>query len=458
MPTMKRLFFVVGFGLACAGCLPPAQARSEQKAMIAASFVPDAAQAILLSKARSAGATDLETAAGPGGGMIVNGRLAGRPFVLAIPARWNGEAVLFGQGYATPGSTPGVPTDPIAKDPGGGTLEYIYREGLAVGIAAFDKSGIATESGAKNTLRLHDLVVELGATRQYVVGGSMGGSIVMSLIELYPGAFTGAVSMCGVTEGWLPLIEQLSDMRAAYNVLTDGTPYALPGEHDVTRSALPTVPTAGDPTPGDAFREQQKMKILMPVFALFSAAKANPGGKEARIVRQVAAIGGFAPDPAAFGAPLYSAALGMDDIAATMGGQPVGNIGKFYAPPDMSAEEAADFNRRIQRFAADPKAVVYAGQWHEATGKFRVPLVTVHQTLDALVPFSQSDGLGRIVKNVGNAANLVQYEVPPTRFALPGGMDGYTHCGFSAEQNIAAFEAMRNWVRTGKKPGPDAVK
>lgn len=448
---MKRLLIV---GLLCAAVPVSAQ---QAPVPAPAAFVGNAEQAALVVRVRAAGATAVASA-GPDGGMILDGTLAGRAFVLAIPARWNREVVLFGQGYATPGSTPTVPADPIAKDPGGGTLRHAYEAGLAVGIAAFDKSGVATESGTKNMLRLHDLMVKLGATRQYALGGSMGGSIVLSAIELYPKAFAGAVSMCGITQGWLPLVRQQGDLRGAYNVLTEGTIYALPGDKDVTRSALSTVPPAGDKTPGDAFREQQKFKVLMPIFALFQAAKARPDGAEAKIVRQLAAISGFAPDVAAIGAPLYSAALGMDDVIATMGGLPIGNIGRAYAPPEMTAAETADFNRRMQRYSADPKALAYARRWHESSGHFRIPLVTVHQTQDALVPFSQSEALGRIVAKAGNARNLAQYAVPPTRMALPGGLEGYSHCGFTPAQNIAAFEAMRRWVRTGQRPAADAVK
>lgn len=435
-----------------------ATAQQAVPAPSAIEATPSPAQRTLLDRATRAGATAITTKAAPDGGLIVNGSLDGRAFVLVLPANWTGETVLFGQGYATPGSVPTVPADPLARDPGGGLFKHLHGEGIASGIIAFDKSGVATESGAKNMMRLRTLMAKLGATRFYAVGGSMGGSIVMSLIELYPQSFYGAVSMCGVAQGWLPLVQQLADLRGAYQVLTAGTPYALPGDQDLSRSALPTVPPAGDATPGDAFREAQKMKVLMPLFALFQAAKANPDGKEARIIRQVAAIGGFAPDPAALGAPLYSAALGMDDIVATMGGLPIGNTAKVYDPPEMNVEEKADFNRKMQRYAASPKAIAYARQWHQATGRFRVPLVTVHQTIDALVPFSQSEGLGQAVAKAGNSKRLVQYAVPPTRMPLPGGLEGYTHCGFTPAQNIAAFEAMRDWVKSGRKPGPDAVR
>lgn len=422
----------------------------------AAQTLPSPAE--LPARVTRAGATALTATEGPDGGRILNGKLDGRAFVLAVPAGWTGETILFGQGYATPGSTPGVPADPIAKDPGGGLMRHAYGAHVAIGLIATDKSGVATQSAAENLMRLRALVERLGARRFYAVGGSMGGNIVMTLIEQHPEAFDGAVSMCGVTQGWRELFTQLADLRAAYNVLTAGTPYALPGEQDVTRSALPVEPPAGAAIAGDAFREQQKMRLLTPVLALFQAAAADPQGAQARIIQQVAAVSGFAPDPAAIGVPLYAMSLGMDDMRATMGGLPVGNIGKTYAPPQMDAAQAADFNRRIQRYDADPAAVAYATRWHEATGRFRVPLVTVHQTLDALVPFSQSEGLGRVVAAAGNSARLAQYAVPPTRMPLPGGGQGYTHCGFTPKQNVDAFEAMRSWVRTGVRPGPEAVQ
>ncbi|MEH3039826.1 MAG: alpha/beta fold hydrolase [Sphingomonas paucimobilis] len=422
------------------------------------SFQPTAAQTAMQSKARAAGATGLAATAAPGGGMILNGSVEGRRFVLTIPPNWTGETVLFGQGYALPGTPPSVPADPLAKDPGGGLFNHLYAQGIASGIAAVDKNGIATETATRNTMRLRALAARLGAKRFYAVGGSMGGNIVLSLIENHPDAFSGAVAMCGVTQGWLSMFRQLADMRGAYDILTEGTPYALPGAKDLTRSALPIMPPAGDPTPGDAFREAQKMKLLSPIFALFLAAKANPQGPEARIIRQVAAVGGFAPDPAALGAPISSAALGMDDIRATMGGLPIGNRHVEYAPPEMNATEAAAFNRKMQRYDAALQATAYARRWHEATGRFRIPLVTVHQTIDSLVPYAQSEGLGRITAAAGNGGRLAQYAVAPTTIALPGGLTGYTHCGFTPAQNIAAFDAMRSWVRTGRKPAADAVR
>jgi hypothetical protein len=149
----------------------------------------------------------------------------------------------------------------------------------------------------------------------------------------------------------------------------------------------------------------------------------------------------------------------MDDLNQTLGGNIYGNMGKVYASPEMTPEEASAFNAKVQRIVADPRAVANARHWHQATGRFRVPLVTIHNRIDSLVPYAQSEALGRIVKAAGNEKRLVQYTVPGTKAPLPvGGVEGYTHCGFSPEQSAAAWEALRGWVETGTRPAVDAVK
>jgi len=54
----------------------------------------------------------------------------------------------------------------------------------------------------------------------------------------------------------------------------------------------------------------QLTKTATPVLALFAAAKSNPEGREARILRQVAAIGGFEVDPGAIAFPLVTVLVG----------------------------------------------------------------------------------------------------------------------------------------------------
>lgn len=417
------------------------------------------AQNAILAQAKLQGASDVAVKPAPRGGFVINGKLEDDQFALAFPADWNRNGLLFAHGYSTPGSSVAVSEDPVGMDPSGGILRAAYADGFAVGHSAYDKAGMGVETGMRNTLRLRNFLVKLGAKRIFVSGTSMGGNIVLSLIEQHPMAFAGALSGCGVVNGWESLFNQLNDMRAAYNFLTAGTPYTLPGEQDVRRSALPTAFLTDNPMLGETYRFGQMTKLAAPVVALLTAAAADPKGSEARIVAQVASIGGFEPEPGSLIFPLVTVALAADDLNETLGGQIYGNIGKVYTTPTMTRAEAAALNKGIQRVAQDPIAVTNARRWYQVTGKFSVPLVTLHNRIDSLVPYSQEQALARIVKAAGNEKHLVQYTLPALKAPLPfGGLEGYTHCGFKAQQIGGAWEALREWVETGKRPASDAVR
>lgn len=417
------------------------------------------AQTALIAKARANGATDLAVRSAPAGGVTLVGKLEGDQFAIAVPAGWKGEGLVYAHGYSTPGTPVAVSEDPVGASTGGGLMRFAYEDGVAVGHSAYDKDGLGVETGTRNTKRLRDFLVTLGARRVYAAGDSMGGGIVVTLLEAYPGAFAGGLARCGVVASWKTLLGQLYDMRAAYNVLTAGTPYALPGEKDIRRSALSTTPPAGSAMDAKTYGWTQLIKIATPVLALFDAAKKNPGGREARILRQVAAIGGFDVDPGSIAFPLVTVALGADDMAATAGGLPYGNTGKVYASDAMTAAEAAALNRDIQRVAASPAAIAYMVRWHEASGRIADPLLTMHNSIDSLVPYAQETMFSAAVTKAGKADLLAAYAVPPLRAPLPvGGVQAYTHCGFTPVQSKAAWTALHDWVDTGKRPAADAVK
>ena len=420
----------------------------------------DPAQVALVAKAKRLGATDVTATPAPDGGITLGGKLEGDQFAVAFPRGWKGEALVYAHGYSTPGTPVAVAADPVKERTGGGIIATAYRDGVAAGHSAYDKDGLGVENGAHNTKRLRDFLVRLGAKRVYVAGDSMGGGIVVTLLESYPRAFAGGLARCGVVDSWKGLIGQLYDMRAAYNFLTIGTPYALPGEQDIRRSALSSVPPADFRGDAKLYVWGQLTKIATPVMALWAAAQKDPASREARIVAQVTAIGGFANDAGALAFPLVTAALGADDMAATAGGQPFGNVGKVYASPTLTADEAAALNKGIQRVEASPAALTYLTRWHEASGRIADPLITMHNTIDSLVPYDQETAFKAAVSKAGRSAKLAEYPVPPMRAPLPvaGGVEAYTHCGFTPAQTEAAWAALHGWVKTGRKPAADAVK
>lgn len=384
------------------------------------------------------------------GGLLLNGTLEGRQFALAIPRNWNRQAMLFARGYSTPGSSTDVAKNPL-KDDKFGILTAPYAQAFAVGLSAYDKSGLGVESGVANTLRLKHFVDSLGATRVYVSGGSMGGNIVVALIEKYPRDFAGGLAACGVVGDWPSEIGRLVDLRAAYNYFTRNTQYELPGNKDLKRSAL--SPSTGLLKPIAKIKRFLQIKqIAEPLLDLFAAAEANPGGPEDRIINNIAAVTGAEKDRASFGIPLITVALGMDDLNATFGGTVYDNTAKRYVSPHLTAQENAALNIGIQRTpAADQTAVANASKWYESTGKFEVPLLSLFNEIDPLVPSSiQEPKLRFAVEQAGNAERLLERRLPAMRAKLPGtDATGYVHCGFTKEQIAKAWNDLRGWVETG---------
>ena len=409
----------------------------------------------LVQKATSAGATDVKARKRSDGGVVLGGKIQGAQFALVIPASWNGDGLVYAHGYTAPGTPVEVAEDPVEKP---GLLKDAYEQGFVVGHSAYDKAGLGVETGAVNTLRLRDLAAQLGAKRIYVSGDSMGGGIVVALLETKPEAFAGGLARCGVVNSWTELLARLYDMRAAYTYLTRGTPYAY-AEADLRKNVIkPEPPALIKGAAAQFYVFGQMMKMAGPPLALWAAAQKNPQGPEARIVRQVTTIGGFEYDAASLAYPLVTAALASEDLTATAGGWVYDNDGRDFSTPDMSPEEAKAINAGVQRLKADPAALSYLERWHTASGRLKTPLVTMHNSIDSLVPYSQELAFSQAVAKAGASDFLAAYAVPPTKAPLPGGQEGYTHCGFTREQTAAAWNALRSWVETGRKPSVDAVR
>lgn len=416
-------------------------------------------QITLVDHAKELGVTDIAVTAAPDGGFILGGKLEGDQFALAFPANWPGDALLYAHGYSTPGTPVAVAADPIAGGTGTGLLGEAYAQGMAVGHSAYGKAGLGVQTGVLNTKRLRDFVASLGGKRIYIMGDSMGGGIVVTLLEQYPDAFAGGLARCGAVNSWQDLIAGVMDMRLAYNALTKGTPYELPGEQDVRRNAIAPEPPPGTPDAlAQVYVAQQLAKVATPILTLWAAAQKDPNGIEAKIAHAVTAIGRYNYDAGSLAYPLITAALGAEDMATTTGGWVYGNVGKVYEAPELSSEEQVALNRDIQRVEASPEALAYLQEWHTATGNIATPLVTLHNRIDPLVPYAQEAGLAEAIKRAGHEQFIMQYDVPPVKEPLlVGSIEGYTHCGFDKAQTLAAWSVLRHWAETGVRPTKEVL-
>lgn len=388
------------------------------------------------------------------GGLLVNGELEGRMFSMAFPPGWNaGDALIFAHGYSLPGSPTEIADNPLIKDASGGLLKYAYLQGYSVGVIAFDKAGLGVQTGAENMMRLQQYLQRIGAKRVYASGGSMGGNIVVSLVENHPHTFAGALTLCGADNSFIEVIGRLIDLRAVYDYYTAGTRYVLPGSHDLNHSALAVEPPWVLGWVQTPWRIIQLKRVFDPINALFEAADKDPASKEAQIIAKISAVTGWEQDVASFAFPLTTIALGMDDILATAGGNPYDNSSKVYDASGMDEQERTTLNQGIARLKADAQARAYLEQWHTASGRFDTPLLSLHNSIDSLVPYSQATEFSQRVAASGNQAQLTQLTVPPMRRPIPfSRLDGYMHCGFRPQQATAAWDELRHWVEEQQKP------
>jgi hypothetical protein len=131
------------------------------------------------------------------------------------------------------------------------------------------------------------------------------------------------------------------------------------------------------------------------------------------------------------------------------------NTNKEYVSPHLTPQENAALNAAIQRTpAADPSAVAKAAEWHKTVGRFEVPLLSLFNEIDPLVPSAIHEPQLRFaVEQAGNTGRLLQRSVPAMRAKLPTtDAEGYVHCGFTEEQVAKAWTDLRGWVETGIKP------
>jgi pimeloyl-ACP methyl ester carboxylesterase len=411
-------------------------------------------QASLVDAAKAAGAKSVQARKMDDGGLLMNGKLDGRDFSVAIPWRWNKASTVFANGYRNKGLPTDIPDNPLAGDENG-FYRIPYAQGFATGLSEYDKAGMGVQTGVERTIALKHLLDKLGATRSYILGGSMGGDITIALIDKYPDDFAGAMAVCGAVGGWPAEVGWATDVRAVYDYFTRGTPYELPGDKDLAHSAISAPPTLPALIALVWFFHDVK-KLVAPINALFAAAAKNPGGPEDRMIDDIAAAAGTVRDLSGFVLPIALMATGMDDMDDVWGGPIYDNTAKLYASPKLSAEENAALDKGIARVKADPAALAKANQWYTPTGNFKAKLLTLYNEIDPLAPSTLHEAILKdATVKAGHADRLVQRAVPSQRKKFPTtDAEGYVHCGFTPDQVEAAWNDLRAWVEQNRKPKP----
>jgi pimeloyl-ACP methyl ester carboxylesterase len=319
------------------------------------------------------------------------GRLGGSAYQIEMPERWNRRLVLWMHGFEEFGPEASVSAPDIRA--------YLIAQGYAWGASSLSGTGWIPGREAEETAAVWDLFTRRHGRPEhtYVVGLSMGGAAAHIAAERHPERFDGALALCG-SAGARSSLQNPVDVFVA-GALAAGVTQA---EYDA----------AGV---GDLIRDR-----IRP--ALREAARRD------RFERMMVELSGGPRPFAREGLRLEEETdWRRAELAVGAGAVPEQDPGRF-GPGGLRLRTN---DEALQVYVAD----------NETSGQVRIPLLTMHTTGDGQVPIEEARILRRRVDRAGRGDLLVQ-----RAYRDPG------HCGFTTVEQVASFEALVAWVRSGRRP------
>lgn len=378
------------------------------------------------------GATVVEPPTGPFRLVATGETGPGALYRVFVPTAWNGDLVTMAHPIRD-ALAPVTLSNELYMD---SLTTWLGERGYAVAYSSYSRNGFAVKDGAQRTHQLRGLVrrfLPAPPTRNYLVGFSLGSAVSLSLVEQYPAQYDGALLLCGMVGGSLTETQYLGHVRALMEV-------AYPG---VLLGSTLQVPFNYLPNAGAL-----QAAFVSDPRKLFTVAS----------IRQTPLP--YVPDMYAFPTLIESGitaltfhARGINDITDLVSGKvPFGNVGEQYtigtivepAIPisPMIVAMAQGLDTTVARYRMDVSASSYLGKYYTPTGRIQVPVVTVHNMWDPIVPVFHEDTLFRIVSDAGYAQNLRQIRLPQ-----------YGHCAqLGVDKSLPAWMMLEQWVRTGTKP------
>jgi dienelactone hydrolase len=295
--------------------------------------------------------------------------------------------------------------------------------GYAVAYSSYSSNGWAVKEGVSQTHQLRGLFKShFGEPRRsYIIGFSMGGLITVAIAEKFGQQYDGGLSACGAVGGGQMTWDYMFDTRAVFD-------YYYPGV-----------------LPGDALYVPDELTFPQVQMAVVLATNPALGGDPTGLLQMSEAdqldFPSALPPLNTLLWRLWIHTLGVNDVVdRTEGHVPFDNMGTVYT---FSGVADAALNAGVSRFASTPDAANYLEHHYEPTGRLRIPVLTLRNAYDQLIPVGHEEALESIVDAAGADDLLVQQYV-----------ESFSHCDFSVNEWIAAFEHLVAWVEDDVVPPP----
>ena len=319
----------------------------------------------------------------PGEQLHFTGSLGpGALYTVDKPANWNGGLVVWTHGYT-------LPTDPVHVPDLGPLLPFFLSQGYAVAVSSFSKNGYAVAEGVRQTHQLGQVFSSLVARpeRTFIVGVSLGGIIGLNLIEKYDRHYDGALLVSGIVGGSDDEVRYIGDVWVLFDQFFPGN-----------------LPPLFGPRPGPFPQGQLFAIITNPAnaqtFQLFLAFARARGLS-------------FVSGPEAVEATLTALGFGWmgahDLFDRTHGHVLYDNSDTVYPAPGVPQAIVDAVNAQVDRLKSTPDARAFLNRSYEPDGDLHVPVITLHDQRDPLVPFFHEQMLNGTVTAAGKSDLLRQY-------------------------------------------------
>lgn len=342
------------------------------------------------------------------------GILNGAAYEITIPVNWNKKLVMYAHGYEQP-STPKNSMMP------NNVLNVFLERGFATARSSYSRTGWALPEGVDDTEGLRQFFEKKYGKPDstFMTGHSMGGGITVATIEKFAKNYNGGLALCPLSSRPYLQTKTAFDGLIQFNALFPGI-----------------MPKVSDIMSGKAAPSYQGGWPEMGAKAQEIAAKLS---EKEELVAILAKRFDLKVEDVPFNV-LFSEGV-LRDLYAQTGGNPFDNTNTLYSgfPDDF------DLNQKVERLAATSSATRLTT--YDRTGIVEKPLVMMHTTYDQLIaPTFGTVNYDNLVHQMNKEKNLKTFLT-----------NGQGHCAFSNEQTAIAFDALRNWAKTGQKPTQTAI-
>jgi hypothetical protein len=358
----------------------------------------------------------------------------GASYWIAIPQNWNKVLVMHAHGG--PRLTAVAPDDSLADLK---RFAVTVRQGYGWAGSSYRRPGYGTRMAAQDTDNLRKIFLQrFGQPERTILHGqSYGGNIAAKAIELagvnangkpdYDGAVITSGLVAGGSQNYLHRV----DLRAVYQYYCHNHP--RPNE---TQYPL----WMGLPANGKMKRTELEARVNECTGILL------PAEKRSELQRSNLAniLGVIKVEEKELVAHLSWATVMFRDIVTRLldGGNPFSNRSAIYRG---SSDDVA-LNRDVLRFDAEPEAAARMADDSDMSGKFSIPVITMHAINDPVALVEYEAAYREIVERAGGGARLVQVFTTEN-----------VHSKLADPEYAALFKAMMEWIGGAAAPTPAQI-